>query len=87
MAYNLKINLTLTGDAERTLRDARALGLSEREILSKALYLLKMAMANQLAEVLVIDERITHTWLRTHEGWKIIGGMSAPAVADASARL
>jgi len=60
MAYNLKINLTLTGDAERTLRDARALGLSERAILSKALYLLKMAMANQLAEVLVTDERITH---------------------------
>ena len=60
MAYNLKINLTLTGDAEQTLRDARALGISEREILSKALYLLKMAMANQLAEVLVIDERITH---------------------------
>lgn len=24
------------------------------------------------------DERITHTWLRTEEGWKIIGGMSAP---------
>lgn len=24
------------------------------------------------------DERITHTWLRTDEGWKIVGGMSAP---------
>lgn len=25
------------------------------------------------------DERITHTWLRTDEGWKIIGGMSSPS--------
>ena len=23
-------------------------------------------------------ERYTHTWLRTEQGWKIIGGMSAP---------
>jgi ketosteroid isomerase-like protein len=23
-------------------------------------------------------ERMTHTWLRTRNGWKIIGGMSAP---------
>ena len=23
-------------------------------------------------------ERMTHTWLRTGNGWKIIGGMSAP---------
>jgi ketosteroid isomerase-like protein len=44
------------------------------------------AMTNDGAEI-QFDERITHTWLRTHEGWKIIGGMSAPATADASARL
>ena len=24
------------------------------------------------------QERFTHTWLRTENGWKIIGGMSAP---------
>jgi ketosteroid isomerase-like protein len=44
------------------------------------------ATTNAGAEIR-FDERITHTWLRTHEGWKIIGGMSAPAVADTSARL
>jgi ketosteroid isomerase-like protein len=26
--------------------------------------------------------RITHTWLRTHGTWQIIGGMSAPVNAD-----
>ena len=44
------------------------------------------ATTNAGAEIR-FDERVTHPWLRTHEGWKIIGGMSAPAVADASARL
>jgi ketosteroid isomerase-like protein len=24
------------------------------------------------------QERFTHTWLKTEDGWKIIGGMSAP---------
>jgi ketosteroid isomerase-like protein len=24
------------------------------------------------------DSRITHTWLKTETGWKIIGGLSAP---------
>jgi len=27
---------------------------------------------------IAIQERFTHTWLRTENGWKIIGGMSAP---------
>ncbi len=27
--------------------------------------------------------RITHTWLRSHSTWKIIGGMSAPVNANA----
>ena len=27
---------------------------------------------------IAIHERFTHTWLRGSEGWKIIGGMSAP---------
>jgi hypothetical protein len=26
--------------------------------------------------------RITHTWLRVHDAWQIIGGMSAPANAE-----
>ena len=25
-----------------------------------------------------VTSRITHTWIRTHDGWKIIGGMSSP---------
>jgi ketosteroid isomerase-like protein len=27
---------------------------------------------------LVVHERLTHTWLKTENGWKIICGMSAP---------
>jgi hypothetical protein len=35
------------------------------------------------AEVVRTDGlRITHTWLRTHGTWQIIGGMSAPVNAD-----
>jgi ketosteroid isomerase-like protein len=26
--------------------------------------------------------RITHTWIRSNETWKILGGMSAPVNAD-----
>jgi ketosteroid isomerase-like protein len=26
--------------------------------------------------------RVTHTWIKTAEGWKIIGGMSAPVPTD-----
>ena len=28
------------------------------------------------------SSRITHTWLKTDEGWKIVGGMSAPFEPD-----
>ncbi|MGJ7498641.1 YybH family protein [Variovorax sp. RT4R15] len=28
-----------------------------------------------------VHERFTHTWMRNADGWKIIGGMSAPVVA------
>jgi ketosteroid isomerase-like protein len=33
---------------------------------------------NEGAEVRTDVFRITHTWIRTHDNWQIIGGMSAP---------
>jgi ketosteroid isomerase-like protein len=33
---------------------------------------------NEGAEVRTDAFRITHTWIRTHDNWQIIGGMSAP---------
>jgi ketosteroid isomerase-like protein len=33
---------------------------------------------NEGAEVRTDVLRITHTWIRTHDTWQILGGMSAP---------
>ena len=42
-------------------------------------YRIKTTWANREgAEVRTDALRITHTWLRTHDTWQIIGGMSAP---------
>jgi ketosteroid isomerase-like protein len=37
---------------------------------------------NETAKVRTDALRITHTWIRTHGTWQIIGGMSAPVNAD-----
>lgn len=29
-----------------------------------------------------VQQRLTHTWLRTEDGWQIIGGMSAPLSSE-----
>ena len=36
---------------------------------------------NEGAEVRIDALRITHTWIRTHGTWQILGGMSAPVNA------
>jgi len=42
-------------------------------------YRIKATWANnEGAEVRTDAFRITHTWIRTHDNWQIIGGMSAP---------
>jgi ketosteroid isomerase-like protein len=42
-------------------------------------YRIKMDWANdQKSETRTDAVRIAHTWLRTHDTWQIIGGMSAP---------
>jgi hypothetical protein len=46
-------------------------------------YRIKMNWANdQAPETRTDTMRITHTWVRTHGTWQIIGGMSAPVNAD-----
>jgi ketosteroid isomerase-like protein len=37
---------------------------------------------NETAKVQTDALRITHTWIRTHGTWQIIGGMSAPVNAE-----
>jgi ketosteroid isomerase-like protein len=37
---------------------------------------------NETAKVWTDALRITHTWIRTHGTWQIIGGMSAPVNAE-----
>jgi hypothetical protein len=37
---------------------------------------------NETAKVRTDALRITHTWIRTHGTWQIIGGMSAPVNAE-----
>ncbi len=37
---------------------------------------------SKTAEVRTDALRITHTWIRTHGTWQILGGMSAPVNAD-----
>jgi len=45
-------------------------------------YRITVAWANSAgAEVKTDRMRITHTWIRTHGTWQIIGGMSAPVNA------
>jgi len=42
-------------------------------------YRIKATWANnEGAEIRTDAFRITHTWIRTHDNWQIIGGMSAP---------
>jgi ketosteroid isomerase-like protein len=43
-------------------------------------YWVTAAWARKSQTVQPGKSRITHTWLRTNDGWQIIGGMSAPAV-------
>jgi len=38
--------------------------------------------ASETAEARIDALRITHTWIRTHGTWQILGGMSAPVNAD-----
>ena len=46
-------------------------------------YRIKFAWANAAGAVVRTDRmRITHTWLRTHGTWQIIGGMSSPVNAE-----
>lgn len=46
-------------------------------------YRIKMNWANdQAPETRTDTMRITHTWVRSHGAWQIIGGMSAPVNAD-----
>ena len=46
-------------------------------------YRIKMNWANDQERKTRNDAiRITHTWIRTHGTWQIIGGMSAPVNAD-----
>jgi ketosteroid isomerase-like protein len=46
-------------------------------------YRINMTWANMAgAEVRTDRMRITHTWVRTHDTWQIIGGMSSPVNAD-----
>jgi ketosteroid isomerase-like protein len=46
-------------------------------------YRIKAAWANnEGAEVRTDALRITHTWIRTHDTWQILGGMSAPVNSE-----
>jgi ketosteroid isomerase-like protein len=46
-------------------------------------YRIKATWANGAgAEVRTDTLRITHTWIRTHGTWQIIGGMSSPVNAN-----
>ena len=46
-------------------------------------YRINFTWANSAgAEVRTDRMRITHTWIRTHGKWQIIGGMSSPVNAD-----
>ena len=46
-------------------------------------YRIKATWANnEGAEVRTDAFRITHTWIRTHDNWQIIGGMSAPVNSE-----
>ena len=46
-------------------------------------YRINATWANKTgAEVKTDKIRITHTWLRTHGAWQIIGGMSSPVNAE-----
>jgi len=46
-------------------------------------YRIKITWAdNQGAEAHTDAMRITHTWIRTHDTWQILGGMSAPVNAE-----
>jgi len=46
-------------------------------------YRIRFAWANSSGgEVRTDKMRITHTWIRTHDTWQIIGGMSSPVNAE-----
>jgi ketosteroid isomerase-like protein len=46
-------------------------------------YRIKATWANSTGTEVKTDRmRITHTWIRTHSTWQIIGGMSSPLNAD-----
>jgi ketosteroid isomerase-like protein len=46
-------------------------------------YRINATWANSAGSEVRTDKlRITHTWIRTHGRWQIIGGMSAPVKAD-----
>src|SRR5215831_14257598 len=46
-------------------------------------YRIKATWANSAgAEVKTDRIRVTHTWLRTHGNWQIVGGMSSPVNAE-----
>jgi ketosteroid isomerase-like protein len=45
-------------------------------------YRVKATWANSTGAAVKTDKiRITHTWIRTHDSWQIIGGMSSPVDA------
>jgi ketosteroid isomerase-like protein len=59
------------------------LGIQVTGDLAVDYYRIKATWGNsQGAEVRTEAFRITHTWIRTHETWQIIGGMSAPVNKD-----
>jgi hypothetical protein len=46
-------------------------------------YRIKMSWTGaEPADALTETLRITHTWIRTHGAWQIIGGMAAPVNAN-----
>jgi ketosteroid isomerase-like protein len=46
-------------------------------------YRIKLSWAKSDGEVVRTDAmRITHTWIRTNDTWRIIGGMSAPVNSE-----
>lgn len=68
--------------------DAADLGTTEVEIRRRSVqiygdvgivyYELHTAIPDGAGGLSPVRQRLTHTWLRTEEGWQIIGGMSAP---------
>lgn len=43
-----------------------------------AYYEAHITVTTKAGEIITTHERFTHTWLRSDNGWQIIGGMSAP---------